>query len=117
MIDTNYTYRATVHRVIDGDTVDVDIDVGFHMTSRQRVRLARIDTPELNSKDALIRAQAVLAKARITELVSGQPVVISTKKSDSFGRYLGEIFVLVAPGIQANVSDILLTENLAVLYK
>jgi len=54
--------QVTVKRVVDGDTLDLEFDLGFKVSTRQRVRLARIDTPELRSKDRQERVRALKAK-------------------------------------------------------
>ena len=102
-----YTYRATVVRVVDGDTMDEDIDLGFYMRTRQRLRVARIDTPE--------RGEPGFTEAtdRVKELCPvGKEVVISTSKTGGFGRCLAEVMV-----DEVNLSDTLLTEGYAELYK
>ena len=85
-----HEYRATVIRVIDGDTVDVDIDLGFYMTTRQRIRLAHIDAPEKRgaSKAAGLAATEFLKAILDTD----QPVFIRTSKQGKFGRWLGELW-------------------------
>lgn len=85
-----YDYKVVwVDRVVDGDTVDVTIDVGFRMTTQQRIRVLGINTPE--------RGQPRWAEAReftLNWLLDrvGQ-LRIQTHKADSFGRYLGEIYL------------------------
>ncbi len=89
-----YDYRATITRVIDGDTVDAQIDLGFTVSVSVRLRLYGIDTPELHSQDDAAKLAAVKAKALTTELLQGKTVKISTyKKPDKYGRYLADIFL------------------------
>ena len=68
-----YEYRCTVLKVVDGDTVDVDIDLGFGIVlTDERVRLMGIDTPESRTSDKVEDLFGELAKARLKEMVSGK---------------------------------------------
>lgn len=82
-----YDYKAMCVRVVDGDTVDLQIDLGFSMTTKQRVRLAHIDTPE--------RGQAGYeeAKLALAEAIQFKLVRVKTLKPSKFGYYLAEISV------------------------
>ncbi len=111
MIEPNWTYRAMVVNVVDGDTVDADIDVGFHFTSRQRLRLARIDAAETNSRDATERLKAQAEKVSVIVKVLGKQVVVQTTKTDSFGRYLAEVWYEDSTGQQQNLSDELIASG------
>ena len=100
-----YEYRARLIRVVDADTVDLDLDLGFQLERRGgRYRLARIDAPELNT-DAGKAARQVLTD-RLQAAVS---VLVVTSKADSFGRWLAELY---ADG--TNVSDWLVASGHAV---
>ena len=68
-----YTYAARLVRVVDGDTVDLDIDLGFHITVRERFRLAGIDTPELRDRNTELRAAAYEAMRYLEHLLQGKP--------------------------------------------
>lgn len=85
-----YTYEAKVIRVIDGDTVDLDIDLGFHTRVVKRVRLAFINAPERYT-DLGKRSTEFLAK----NIPEESKVIIKTQldSSDKYGRVLGEIFI------------------------
>jgi micrococcal nuclease len=80
-----YEYKATCTRVVDGDTVDLQIDLGFSMTVKQRVRLAHIDTPE-RGQDGYDQAKAALIDA-----VQFKTVRVKTTKPSKYGYYLAEI--------------------------
>ena len=68
-----YHYKAKLVRVIDGDTIDVDIDLGFDVwLKRQRVRLAGIDAPESRTRNKAEKVLGLAAKARLTELCSAE---------------------------------------------
>ena len=102
-----YEYNATVQKIVDGDTIDVMIDLGFDVFRVERVRLARINCPELKT------AEGVLARAHVYDIVNGKSVVIKTSKNkfDRYGRWLAEVYVG-----DLNLSDDLLQKNLAVPY-
>lgn len=94
-----YSYEAKVNRVIDGDTVDLDIDLGFRARLHNvRCRLIGIDTPESRGKK---KCEAGLqAKNLVTQELTGQTVLIRSYKdettdinSDSFGRWLVRIYL------------------------
>lgn len=89
-----WVYRATVQRVVDGDTVDVSVDLGFFVSVLVRVRLAEIDTPELNASDAAVRERARAARDHLVHLLApGERVMIHTERDrrEKFGRWLATI--------------------------
>jgi micrococcal nuclease len=84
-----FVYNCTLDRVIDGDTVDVDIDLGFGVwLKKQRVRLNGIDTPESRTRDLAEKKLGLEAKARLQELCIGDFKVKSLGKG-KYGRILG----------------------------
>ena len=92
-----YEYRGKVKRVIDGDTVDVDIDLGFNTwIKNERVRIMGIDTPESRTRNKIEKRFGLLAKARLKSLLGKQIVLktqIDRKGQDmkgKFGRILGD---------------------------
>lgn len=108
-----YTYRVTLDRVVDGDTADVNIDLGFDCWLRkQRVRFDGIDTPEIRTTDALEKAAGQLAAARVEELLRNAKEIQLTCTSynkSTFNRIVGKLWV---DGVSVN--NILLAEKLAV---
>jgi micrococcal nuclease len=93
-----YEYRVKqVLRVVDGDTIDVDLDLGFNISYTQRVRLAGIDTPESRTTDKAEKVLGLEVKKHLTEtLKAASLIVIRTEKPDStekYGRILGWIFL------------------------
>ena len=93
-----YEYRIKqVLRVVDGDTIDVDIDLGFNISYTQRVRLAGIDTPESRTTDKYEKALGLEVKKKLGELLkNATKIVIRTEKPDSsekYGRILGCLFL------------------------
>lgn len=100
-----YVYKGVVTYVVDGDTIDVEIDLGFKISTKQRLRLARIDTPE--------RGQEGYQEAKdfVTNCVLNKEVLINTEKVSKFGYYLAEVIVQAK-----NLSDMLLDGKLARPY-
>lgn len=116
-----YEYRCKVIKVIDGDTVDVDIDLGFDIMLRdERVRIMGIDTPESRTRDKVEKKFGMASKARLKELIGGKsgPILktqINKKGEDmrgKFGRILGDF--VTDDGRM--VTDILVEEGHAVAY-
>ena len=70
-----YTYKAKLVRVIDGDTIDAEIDLGFNVLIRQRIRLYGIDTPEARTRDLVEKEKGLAAKQRLTEILPKEFVV------------------------------------------
>ena len=93
-----YTYRVKqLLKVLDGDTIDVEIDLGFDISITKRVRLAGIDTPESRTRDLMEKAFGLESKARLKQILeSAKTIVIKTEKPDStekFGRVLGWLHI------------------------
>lgn len=88
-----YQYKAKIVNVVDGDTVDAVIDIGFKLTTTQRLRLYGVNTPELHAKEDFVREAAQKAREFTKEALLGKDVEIYTHKSDSFGRYLARVFL------------------------
>lgn len=117
MINPMYTYKAKITNVVDGDTFDATVDIGFRLTSNMRLRLARVNAPELHSQDPVVRAAALKTKEYLDDIMKTNPdVVIETTKADAFGRYLAEVWFMTSTGKQLNVSSELLLCGLAVPY-
>ena len=86
--------------MIDGDTIDLDVDMGFYMRAGLRFRVLDIDTPELRRGDDAHKAAGRSARDRVVEIMTeatdfhgNYPLVIRTEKADSFGRWLAHIMV------------------------
>ena len=90
----SYRYNVTVTRVVDGDTVDVDIDLGFGMVyKKQRVRMMGIDTPESRTRDLEEKFYGLASKAHLKKILKGQKVQLQSHDKGKFGRILGELFI------------------------
>jgi micrococcal nuclease len=107
VIETPYQYKATVVRWIDGDTCELTVDLGFHLTYTDHFRLYGINTPERG------RPGAAAATARANELAPvGATVLATTSKSDKYGRWL--TLVNIESGLEVNTT--LVAEGLAGIY-
>lgn len=116
-------YDVTVLKVVDGDTVDVDIDLGFGITLRdERVRVMGIDTPESRTRDKVEDLFGEAAKARVKELMAEGGKLITTEDKNGedmkgkFGRILGDFYVERYEGKKEKLTDILIEEGHAVAY-
>ena len=117
-----HTYKCTILKVIDGDTVDVDIDLGFGVWMRkERIRILGIDTPESRTRDLEEKARGLAAKDRVLELCPvGSTVTVKTTKDGrgKFGRILGKFLVYDhQTDSQMHLGDIMIREHLAVKYE
>jgi micrococcal nuclease len=89
-----YRYKVYVKRIVDGDTVDVDIDLGFGMIyKKQRVRMMGIDTPESRTRDLEEKFYGKASKAHLTKILNGQDVQLVSHDKGKFGRILGELYI------------------------
>jgi micrococcal nuclease len=89
-----YTFRvASIARAVDGDTLDLDLDLGFSITLRQRVRLIGIDAPEVRTRDAAEKARGLQAQAFVVEWFQRPGLVwVRTTKEEKYGRMLADCY-------------------------
>jgi micrococcal nuclease len=114
-----YEYKCKVKRVVDGDTMDVILDLGFDVLHACRVRLAGIDTPESRTRDLDEKARGKLSKAYLKESIKGKKIVLRTKLKDSrgeFGRVIAEVWAEFEEGSMRNVNELMIKECYAVKY-
>lgn len=103
-----YEYRAYVRRVYDGDTITVDIDLGFGVClQKQKIRMSGINAPEVRGEE---RQQGLLSRDALREKISNKWVKIKTRKDKKgkYGRWIGEVWL-----DEVNVNQWLITEGLA----
>ena len=109
-----YEYRCGITRIVDGDTVDAEIDLGFDIVYKSRVRLYGIDTPESRTRDLDEKARGKLASKFLSDaILHADSLKIQTKldKKGKFGRVLG---VIVADDVDLNQA--MIDNYLAVAY-
>ena len=116
-----YIYRGKLERVVDGDTIDALIDVGFDIWIKKRIRYSGIDTWESRTRDLAEKAKGLEAKARNKELlmeVRSKSGYFRLKSYGvaKYGRVLGEIFIEDAEGKQYNINETLVAEGHGYVY-
>lgn len=118
-----YNYKAEYLRTIDGDTVKLRVALGLRIFREENIRLARINTPEIFSKDPELKAKAYEAKDFVRDWMENEMktygcILIKTKKPDSrdkYGRWLGTIISQDDPNLTLN--DLLVQVGLAKIYE
>ena len=114
-----YEYKCKVKRVVDGDTMDVILDLGFDVHHAVRVRMAGIDTPESRTRDKDEKARGKLSKAFLKESIKGKKIVLKTKIKDAkgkFGRVIAEVWAEFEKGSLRNINELMIKECYAVKY-
>jgi micrococcal nuclease len=116
-------YDVVLLKCVDGDTVDVDIDLGFGIWLKdERVRIMGIDTPESRTSDKVEKVFGTAAKNRLKELLSEGGKLITTENKHGedmkgkFGRILGDFYVERYEGQKERVTDVMIEEGHAVAY-
>jgi len=116
-----YIYRAKLERVVDGDTIDALIDVGFDIWVKKRIRYMGIDTWESRTRDLDEKAKGLAAKERNKELLEkgsakSRYFRLKSHLEGKYGRVLGEIFIPDETGKQYNINETLKAEGHAYEY-
>lgn len=109
-----YTYHASVLKVIDGDTVDIEIDLGFDIRTVQRVRLAGINAPEKNTTEGMVSKHWLEGR-----LPLGMTITVKSEKpggGDKFGRYLAWIIDDQALTAENTINELMIREGLALSW-
>ena len=107
-----YEYRAKVIKVYDGDTITVNIDLGFKVqVQSEKIRLMGINTPEVRGEE---RPLGLISRDRLRDLIMDKDIIIKTyrDKKGKYGRYLGDIYIEIDDELIC-VNDWLVTEGLA----
>ncbi len=108
-----YEYKAKLDRVVDGDTVDALVDLGFDVWVKKRIRLEGIDAPETRTKDLEEKSRGLATKPRLESLLGateGEFVLVSHGVG-KYGRCIGTIYI-----DEKNINQLLLSEGLAEKY-
>ncbi len=113
-----YEYKITLDRVVDGDTIDAHIDLGFDITTKKRIRFAGINTPECRTRDIEEKQKGLAAKARLIEILeSAKEIHLDSHGVGKFGRVLGQLHVDSEHSISmVDVNQLLIDEGHAVEY-
>ena len=111
-----YNYTITLDRVIDGDTIDAMIDLGFDVHIKKRIRFMGINTPESRTRDLEEKARGLAAKDRVKELLEEcNCITLQSHGSGKYGRCLGELFIELNDET-VNLNQLLISEGHAVEY-
>ena len=113
-----YEYKIkTIDHIVDGDTFDCSLDLGFNITHKIRVRMYGINTPESRTRDLEEKARGLASKKRLIELLEQHEgdLILQTNKKGKYGRYLGTVFVADEEH-RVDINRLLITEGYAVEY-
>ena len=114
-----YEYRVKIVKIVDGDTVDVDIDLGFGVwLKKERIRMFGIDTPESRTRDLDEKKYGLMAKDYITKLLDDEGgIVLKTRKDaeGKYGRILGEL-LRTTDFADTSINDLMIKNHHAVSY-
>lgn len=115
-VNVDYIYKINVTRVVDGDTIDATIDLGFDITINKRIRLHGIDAPETRTRDKKEKIKGLAAKKRLEQIVEQQDGVLYLKSMDrgKYGRCVGVLFEVNFD--DESVNDLLVSEGHATTY-
>ena len=113
-----YIYRIrTISKVVDGDTIDADIDLGFDISLSKRIRLAGIDTPESRTTNIKEKAMGLESKEWLKKTLEGaKDILIKTELPDStekYGRIIGHLFI---NGQDTSLNNQMITSGYALAY-
>lgn len=112
-----YEYTFTLDRVVDGDTIDASVNLGFDVTTKQRIRLLGINAPETRTKDLDEKKKGLQAKEWLKQILDcDKALLIKTHKDKKgkFGRYLGYIYI---DGDSISINEQMVSTGLAVIYE
>ena len=117
-----YTYNAKLDRVVDGDTIDAIIDLGFDVHVKKRIRLAGINAPESRTRNKVEKKLGLAAKERLIEMLDGAAncFELESQELGKYGRVLGRLHINKLAGkdvlTQVCINDLLVKEGHAVEY-
>ena len=117
-----YYYNAVLVRVVDGDTIDATIDLGFDVQVKKRIRLAGINAPESRTRNKVEKKLGLAAKERLIDILDGAANVfeIESKELGKYGRVLGRLYINKLAGkdvlTQVCINDMLVKEGHATEY-
>jgi len=116
-----YIYNIELLRVVDGDTIDAKIDLGFDVWVKKRVRFSGVNTPECRTRDLEEKVKGLAAKDRVKQLLEGcSNIRLTSHGVGKYGRCLGELFIDTLDGRECltleSVNKLLIKEGHAVEY-
>ena len=113
-----YQYKVKLDRIIDGDTIDCYIDLGFNIQTKKRIRFAGINTPESRTRDLEEKKRGLAAKARLKEILEeASEILLDSQGIGKYCRVIGQLHVSSENlPTMVNVNELLITEGHAVEY-
>ena len=111
-----YQYKVKLDRIIDGDTIDCYIDLGFNIQTKKRIRFAGINTPESRTRDLEEKARGLASKDRLIDLLKDGKFTLESKEVGKYGRVLGVLLIDDANNNFININNTLVEEGYAVEY-
>ena len=116
-----YQYKVKLVKVVDGDTIDVIIDLGFDISTKKRVRFSGINAPESRTRDLKEKAKGLAAKARVKQILKeNESFELHSEELGKYGRVLGKIYIKKLDGMdcftQRCLNDVLIEEKHAIPY-
>ena len=116
-----YTYSIDLIKVVDGDTIDANIDLGFNVSVKKRIRFVGINAPESRTRDLEEKAKGLAAKDRVKQLLEGcNTIQLCSHGLGKYGRCLGQLSIDIVDGKEGftmtNLNELLIKEGHAVEY-
>ena len=116
-----YTYKICLLKVVDGDTIDAEIDLGFDVKVKKRVRFMGVNAPESRTRDLEEKAKGLAAKDRVKQLLEGcKNITLKSHGVGKFGRCLGELHLDIVDGQEkltlVSLNELLINEGHATEY-
>ena len=116
-----YNYKISVLKVVDGDTIDAELDLGFDIKVKKRIRFMGINAPESRTRDLEEKARGLAAKDRVKQILENcENITVQSHGVGKYGRCLGELFVDKVDGqeklTRESVNELLINEGHAVEY-
>jgi micrococcal nuclease len=116
-----YTYKICLLKVVDGDTIDAEIDLGFDVKVKKRVRFMGVNAPESRTRDLEEKARGLAAKDRVKQLLEGcKNITLKSHGVGKFGRCLGELHLDIVDGQEkltlVSLNELLINEGHATEY-
>ena len=116
-----YNYKISLLKVVDGDTIDAEIDLGFDIKVKKRIRFMGINAPESRTRDLEEKARGLAAKDRVKQLLEGTKTIqLKSHGVGKYGRCLGELHIDIVDGQEKmtleSINELLIKEGHAVEY-
>lgn len=111
-IEDIYIRNAKVINIVDGDTFDAEVDLGYHIKIKERFRILGINAPE---KYGATKEEGLRSKQYLVDNVLNKDIIIISSRLDGFRRYLGEVYITNTDGEQVSLGDIMVNSGFASL--